>query len=64
MPTNNSEDGWAWTLAARVPVNSHLTTFVEALNVESRRGTRVDLGGLPSPFESQFVFQVALRAKL
>ncbi len=56
--------GWAWTLAARAPINSRLTTFIEALNVESRRGTRVDLGGLTSPFENQMVFQVALRARL
>lgn len=64
MASNNSEDGWAWTLAARVPINTYLTGFAEALNVESRRGTRVTLGGLPSSFESQMVFQIALRAKL
>ena len=64
MPPNNSENGWAWTLATRIPINDHLTGFVEALNVRSDRGTRVDLGGLPSPFESQMVFQIALRAKL
>ncbi len=64
MAPNNSEDGWAATLAARVPVNNHLVVFVEALNVESKRGTRVTLGDLPSSFESQTVFQVALRLKL
>jgi hypothetical protein len=64
MAPNNSEDGWAWTIAARVPINNYLTGFAEALNVESRRGTRVTLGGLPSSFESQMVFQLALRAKL
>jgi hypothetical protein len=64
MAPNNSEDGWAWTLAARVPINNYLTGFAEALNVQSRRGTRVTLGGLPSAFENQMVFQIALRAKL
>lgn len=64
MATNNSEDGWAWTLAARVPVNTYFTGFAEVLNVRSNRGTRVDLGGLSSPFENQMVFQLALRAKL
>jgi hypothetical protein len=63
MASNNSEDGWAWTLAARVPINNYLTGFAEALNVESRRGARVTLAGLPSSFESQMVFQFALRAK-
>ena len=64
MPSNNSEDGWAWTLAARVPINQYLTGFAEALNVQSRRGTRVTLEGLPSAFESQMVFQLAIRARL
>lgn len=64
MSPRNSEDGWAWTVAARVPINSHLTGFLEALNVQSKRGTRMDLGGLTSPTESQTVFQIAVRAKL
>ncbi|MGZ3272896.1 MAG: hypothetical protein ACXU82_09405 [Caulobacteraceae bacterium] len=65
MATNNSEDGWAWTLAARAPINAYLTGFAEVLNVQSRRGTRGTLAGPPlSPFESQMVFQLALRAKL
>ena len=64
MLPDNSEDGWAWTVAARVPLNTYFTGFAEALNVQSRRGTRVDLGGLPSSFESQFVFQLAVRASL
>ena len=64
MSSRNSEDGWAWTMAARVPINDHLTLIGEVLNVRSWRGTRVDLGGLPSPFESQSVFQIALRARL
>ena len=64
MSPLSSEDGWAWTVAARFPINEHLTILGEALNVQSWRGTRVDLGGLPSPFESQAVFQIALRARL
>jgi hypothetical protein len=64
MAPNNSEDGWAWTLAARAPINRYLTGFAEILNVDSRRGTRVTLGGLSSPTENQLVFQIALRAKL
>jgi hypothetical protein len=65
MASNNSEDGWAATLAARVPINTYLTGFAEVLNVESKRGTRATLAGPPqSPFESQTVFQIALRARL
>jgi hypothetical protein len=65
MASNNSEDGWSWTLAARVPVNTYLTGFAEILNVQSKRGTRETLAGPPQdPFENQMVFQVALRAKL
>jgi hypothetical protein len=65
MAPNNSEDGWAWTLAARAPINKYLTGFAEILNVQSRRGTRETLAGPPqSPFESQTVFQLSLRAQL
>ncbi len=64
MSAGNSEDGWAWTVAARVPLNSRLSLLAEALSVRSWRGTRVTLAGLPSPFEAQSVFQIALRAKL
>ena len=64
MSPANSEDGWAWTVAARVPINNHLTLLGEVLQVRSWRGTRVDLGGLPSPFEAQSVIQIALRARL
>jgi hypothetical protein len=64
MATGNSEDGWAWTVAGRLPINHYLTGFAEILNVDSRRGTRVSLGGLTSPTERQTVFQIALRARL
>lgn len=60
---DESEDGWAWTAAARVPINDNLTVMLEALNVRSERGRRRDLG-LSSDFESQTVFQVALRLRL
>jgi hypothetical protein len=65
MASNNSEDGWSWTLAARAPINTYLTGFAEILNVQSRRGTRETLAGPPlDPFENQLVFQIALRAKM
>jgi len=63
MPRDNSEHGSAFTAAARVPVNDHLTLMLEALNVRSSRGTRRDIG-LSSDFEAQTVFQVALRFRL
>lgn len=65
MPhADNSEDGWAWAAAARVPVNERLTVLFEALNVRSSRGTRVTLGGLRDDFEGQTTFQVSLRFRL
>jgi hypothetical protein len=64
MSPLNSEDGWAATAAVRVPIDNHFTAFAEVMNVESKRGTRATLGGLSSPFESQMLFQIALRAKL
>ncbi|MBB2169194.1 hypothetical protein HLH36_12655 [Gluconacetobacter aggeris] len=64
MPPSNNEDGWAATVAARVPIDRYFTAFIEAMNVNSRRGTRVALEGLASPFESQAVFQISLRAKI
>ena len=64
MAPNNSEDGWAATAAVRVPIDNHFTAFAEVMNVDSNRGTRVTLGGLSSPTESQTVFQIAIRAKL
>jgi len=63
MPRDNSEDGWALTAAARVPINDHLTALFEALSVRSDRGTRVTLGGLTSPTEGQAVFQGSLRMR-
>jgi hypothetical protein len=64
MSGANSEDGWALTAAARVPINDRLTAVFEALNVRSSRSTRVDLGGLSSPLEGQTVFQASMRLRL
>jgi hypothetical protein len=64
MPPDNDQDGWAWTTAIRKNLTDHLTVYGEALNVHSWRGTRVSLGGLNSPFESQTVLQIALRYRL
>lgn len=62
MSPLNSEDGWSTTAAVRYTVTKDLTAFVEALNVRSRRGTRVDVG--LNPFQAQTVFQAALRYRL
>ncbi|MGE5722908.1 MAG: hypothetical protein ACM3YM_10655 [Sphingomonadales bacterium] len=62
MSRDESEHGWSTTVAARYTINTNLTALVEALNVRSRRGTRVNLG--LSPFQAQTVFQASLRFKL
>lgn len=59
-PAEENEDGWAATLAARIPVRDLLTLFVEALHIESERGARTVRLGLPAK-ESQTVVQAALR---
>jgi hypothetical protein len=59
-PAEENEDGWAATLAGRMPVMDKLTLFVEALHVESERGARTTRLGLPAN-ESQTVLQAALR---
>jgi len=56
---DESEDGWATTLALRWPLWRSLTGFVEVLHVESERGARARLG-LPAD-ESQTVLQASLR---
>ncbi|MBW8883087.1 MAG: hypothetical protein JF615_17210 [Asticcacaulis sp.] len=63
MEPQNSEDGWALTLAARTNITNNLTGFAEMLDVHSRRGTRQSLGGI-SPFQKQSVFQLSLRYRL
>jgi hypothetical protein len=61
-PALNDENGWATTVALRYTFNTYLTGFVEALNVRSKRGMRVDEG--LSPFQAQTVFQCSLRFKI
>ena len=60
VPADENEDGWAATLAARIPVMDLLTLFVEALHIDSERGARTTRLGLPAE-ESQTVVQAALR---
>jgi hypothetical protein len=60
VAAEENEDGWAATLAGRMPVADHLTLFLEALHVESERGARITRLGLPAR-ESQTVVQSALR---
>jgi hypothetical protein len=60
VPAEEDEDGWAATLAGRMPVMDRLTLFVEALHVESDRGARTTRLGIPAK-ESQTVLQAALR---
>jgi hypothetical protein len=60
VPADENESGWAATAAGRFPVMNHVTLFVEALHVESKRGARTTRLGLPRK-ESQTVLQAALR---
>lgn len=62
MSPEESERGWATTVALRHNINDNLTGFAEALNVRSRRGVRLNLG--LDPFQAQTVFQVGLRLRL
>ena len=59
-PTEEDEDGWAATVAGRMPVADHFTLFLEGLHIESERGARTTRLGLPAK-ESQTVVQAALR---
>lgn len=61
-PLLNNEDGWATTVALRHTFSRNFNGFLEALNVRSRRGMRV-VDGL-DPFQTQTVFQAALRVKI
>jgi hypothetical protein len=60
VPAEENEDGWAATLAGRIPVMDLLTLFVEVLHIESERGARMIRLGLPAK-ESQTAVQAALR---
>jgi hypothetical protein len=57
---DESENGWAMTAAVRWPLANRLNLFVEALHVESERGTRTVYFGLPAE-ERQNVLQASVR---
>jgi hypothetical protein len=60
VAAEENEDGWAATLAGRIPVDDLFTLFVEALHLESERGARTVRLGIPAK-ETQNVVQAALR---
>jgi cytosine/adenosine deaminase-related metal-dependent hydrolase len=62
MSPRESEDGWAVTLAGRMPITGWLTGFVEGMHIRSDRGRRADLG-IPAT-ENQNVLQISLRARI
>jgi hypothetical protein len=62
MSPQESEHGWATTVALRYNIRDNLTGFAEALNVRSRRGVRANLG--LDPFQPQTVFQLGLRFRI
>ena len=59
MSPLESEDGWAATVAGRLNVTNNLTAFIEAMHVDSDRGTRANLG-IPAK-ERQNLLQASLR---
>ena len=59
MSPLESEDGWAATLAGRLALTDNLTAFIEAMHVDSDRGTRVNLG-IPAK-ERQNLLQASIR---
>jgi hypothetical protein len=60
VAAEEDEDGWAATVAGRIPVMDLVTLFIEALHVESERGARATRLGIPAK-ESQTVVQAAVR---
>ncbi|HEU4650971.1 MAG TPA: hypothetical protein VFS49_06110 [Croceibacterium sp.] len=60
VAAEENEDGWAATIAGRIPVMDRFTLFLEALHVESERGARTTRLGLAAK-ESQNLVQAALR---
>ena len=62
MSPDESERGWATTVALRYNIRDNLTGFAEALNVRSRRGVRENLG--LKAFQPQTMFQLGLRFRL
>lgn len=59
--SDEAEDGWALTAAARRPIGPHFTLLAELLHVDSRRPARALRGLAPSQRSSQL--QLALRAR-
>jgi hypothetical protein len=55
----DSEHGWAATLAARRSFGPHVTLLAEALHIESDRGARLRVG--LKPLQNQTLLQLALR---
>ena len=59
LGTDESENGWAATLAARRSFGDHVTLLAEALHVESNREARVRSG--LDPRQNQTLLQLAIR---
>jgi hypothetical protein len=57
-----SEDGWAFTAAARREIAPHFTLLAEYLHVESSKAARADIGLAPRQRTNQL--QIALRVRL
>ncbi|HYE27337.1 MAG TPA: hypothetical protein VEA61_03770 [Allosphingosinicella sp.] len=62
MEREESEEGWALTGAGRLRLSDEAALLVEALHIDSRRGTRLRAGAAPR--QSQSVVQLALRLTL
>ncbi len=58
----DSEDGWAATVAAHRPIGSYAALYVEALHIDSRRVARLTALDL-DPRQHQTVVRVALRLR-
>lgn len=61
LGADESEDGWAATIAARHPIGEHLNLLIEALHIDSRRDARSRLG--LDPRQRQTAIQLALRLR-
>ncbi len=59
LVSDDDEDGWAATIAARRKLGDHFTLLAEALHVESTRGARSREGIDPKQKQNQF--QLSLR---
>jgi hypothetical protein len=63
MSPLESEDGWAITGAGRYAITNHLTSFLEAMYIDSTRGVRTVNFGIPAE-EGQTVVQLGFRYRL